>query len=387
MKTNDERLLALIERAYEAASDAARWPGLLLELSSALECELVALDFQDRDARVARVQHHVGPQDASLQREYEEYYAARNVFLHARPDLTFSGAIRNGEAIVPDRDALKSEYFNDFLRRVGVLHAVGMVPLREGPVMALLSLMRRIGAPSFTDADLALLGRFMPHLQRATSIQRRLREVDLERAAASDALDRLHYGVIVLDDDGRIMIVNAAGEEMLSADDGLRTVGRRLSAVRRDETEELRRSITEACAPPGRLTSKAGGFMCIWRPSGRQPFALTIAPLRITTLELGRRPAAVVFVSDPHSSSSGAHAALRRLYGLTRSEADVADRLLGGKSLDQIAVERGTSISTARTQLKRVLAKTGAHTQAELMRLLAHGPAALRSGSLGPRRT
>lgn len=173
MKTNDERLLALIERAYEAASDAARWPGLLLELSSALECELVALDFQDRDARVARVQHHVGPQDASLQREYEEYYAARNVFLHARPDLTFSGAIRNGEAIVPDRDALKSEYFNDFLRRVGVLHAVGMVPLREGPVMALLSLMRRIGAPSFTDADLALLGRFMPHLQRATSIQRR----------------------------------------------------------------------------------------------------------------------------------------------------------------------------------------------------------------------
>jgi PAS domain-containing protein len=110
---------------------------------------------------------------------------------------------------------LRSEYYNDFLRRVGVLHAVGLVPLREGPVMALLSLMRRIGAPSFCDAEIAFLGRLMPHLQRATLIERRLREIDLQRVAASEALDRLPYGVLVLDATGVIVFANAAAEELL----------------------------------------------------------------------------------------------------------------------------------------------------------------------------
>jgi len=388
MTSNEDRLLGLIELAYEAASDAARWPALLQGLASALGCEVVAFDLHDREARVARVQHHVGPQDASLQRAYEDYYAARNVFLHARPDLTFSGAIRNGEAIVPDRDAMRSEYFNDFLRRISVLHAVGMVPLREGSVMALLSLMRRIGAPSFSDDDLALLGRFMPHLQRATVIQRRLREVELERAAASEALDRLQYGVVVLDEQGKVMLVNTAADEMLSANDGLRTASHRLTAVAPDDAETLRRSIVQACAPPGRLTLDVGAFLRISRPSGRRPFGLTIAPLRIATLDLAtRRPAAVVFVSDPDRSSTGAQANFQRLFGLTASEANVADRLLGGRSLEEIAADRGTSLNTTRTNLKRVLAKTGVHTQAELMRLLATGPAGLRPGPRVRRRS
>jgi len=298
--------------------------------------------------------------------------------LSTRPDLTFSGAIRNGEAIVPDREAMKTEYFNDFLRRVGVLHAIGMVPLREGPVMALLSLMRRIGAPSFSDDDLAFLARFMPHLQRATLLQRRLRGVELERAAAHDVIDRLPYGVVMLDDAGAIQFANATAEEILRAGDGLRTLEGRLSAILPADADALRRMIEEACARPGRLAGTAGGFLHVSRPSGRRELACLVAPLRLERVVLtARRPAAVVFVTDPERATPGVQAALRPLYALTASEADVAERLLAGLSVDEIGTELGTSVHTSRTHLKRILAKTGARSQAELVRLMLRGPAEL----------
>ena len=381
----EDRLLALVELAYDAASDRGRWPNLLEGLADTLRCQLVAFDVQDRESQATTVQCHFGPRDAALQREYESYYAARNIFIRTRPDLTYTGAIRNGEAIVPDREAMKSEYFNDFLRRVGVLHAIGLVPLREGPVMALMSLMRRIGAPSFHDDDLAFLGRFMPHLHRATLLQRQLRGIDLERAAASEALDHLPYGVVVLDETGAILLVNASGEEVLGDGDGLRVLGGHLSATSPPEADALRRLVDEACARPGQLAASAGGFVHVSRPSGRRPYALMVAPLRLQSFPLvARRPAAVVFVTDPDRAPAGVQASLRRLYGLTPTEADVAERLLAGRSIEEIGNELGRSVNTSRTHLKRVLAKTGARSQADLVRLLLRGPAGLRAqGRLG----
>jgi len=380
MPLDDQALLGLIELAYDAASDRTRWPDLLGRMASLFRCELVSFDLQDGDAQWARVQCHVGPEDPQIQREYETYYASRNVFIRTRPDLTFTGAIRNGEAIVPDREALKSEYFNDFLRRVGVLHAIGLVPLREGAVMALLSLMRQIGAPSFTDRDLAFLERFMPHLQRATLIQRRLRGVDLERAAAGEAMDRLPYGVVVLDETGAVMFANAAADEMLAEDDGLRMVRGRLSATHPGEAETLRRLVAEACARSGRVAEGAGGFAQVSRPSGQRPFALMVAPLRLDAFPLATRaPGAIVFLTDPERPTAGVQAILSRLYGLTPSEAAVTEHLLSGRTVKEIGDRLGTSIHTTRTHLKRVLAKTGSRSQAELIRLVLRSPAALRT--------
>src|SRR5262249_53307360 len=149
---HDERdLLALIDLADDAAIDPPAWPALLESMAAKLGCEVAGINLQDLESGSASLQSQIGA-DPSWTRAYESYYAARNIFLEARPDLTYSGAIRNGEAIVPDRQAMRSEYFNDFLRPLGVLHAIGMVPFRTGSVIALVSLMRRIGAPSFADA-------------------------------------------------------------------------------------------------------------------------------------------------------------------------------------------------------------------------------------------
>lgn len=60
-------------------------------------------------------------------------------------------------------------------------------------------------------------------------------------------------------------------------------------------------------------------------------------------------------------------AELVRAYNLTPAEAEVTLELAAGLSAAEISRARGTSVHTVRTHLKRVLVKTGTHSQAALV--------------------
>ena len=57
-------------------------------------------------------------------------------------------------------------------------------------------------------------------------------------------------------------------------------------------------------------------------------------------------------------------------YGLTAAEAGVAQLLLLGDDITVVAKRSSTSVETARTHLRRVLAKTGTHRQSDLVLML-----------------
>ena len=85
------------------------------------------------------------------------------------------------------------------------------------------------------------------------------------------------------------------------------------------------------------------------------------------------RPAVLVFIRDPEAPIAVAQ--LRELFGFTRTEAAVAAALGQGQSLEDIATDMGISLATVRTHLKRILAKTGTHRQAQAVALLARSVA------------
>ncbi|WP_140846494.1 alpha/beta fold hydrolase [Paracoccus sp. FO-3] len=83
---------------------------------------------------------------------------------------------------------------------------------------------------------------------------------------------------------------------------------------------------------------------------------------------------------------SGAHIAIRSLeiawgpriaerlqqaFGLTQAESEVAHLFFRLRNLESIATERGVSLLTVRTQIKTIMAKMGAPSNIDLMRLLA----------------
>jgi DNA-binding CsgD family transcriptional regulator len=66
-----------------------------------------------------------------------------------------------------------------------------------------------------------------------------------------------------------------------------------------------------------------------------------------------------------------ASALLRRLFGLTLAEAEVACALYGGATKSAVAATRGLKESTIKSQVDSILLKTGTANLRDLERLLA----------------
>jgi DNA-binding CsgD family transcriptional regulator len=76
---------------------------------------------------------------------------------------------------------------------------------------------------------------------------------------------------------------------------------------------------------------------------------------------------------------------LRAEYGLTKAEARLASNLADGASLPSMAQAFDVKLTTIRSQLQQVFAKTGTSRQAELVALLlSHGYVSENRGPVEP---
>ena len=62
---------------------------------------------------------------------------------------------------------------------------------------------------------------------------------------------------------------------------------------------------------------------------------------------------------------------LKALFGFTDAEVSVAQSLIGGRTAEIVAAERGVSVSTIRTQVRHILEKAGVQSLRELEAMLA----------------
>lgn len=79
----------------------------------------------------------------------------------------------------------------------------------------------------------------------------------------------------------------------------------------------------------------------------------------------------------PAQTVIGLEKTLQKLYRLTRAEAQLAQALLQGASLQEVADRSALSIHTVRSHYKAAAAKLGAGRQAEFVRSVLLSPALL----------
>ncbi len=172
---------------------------------------------------------------------------------------------------------------------------------------------------------------------------------------ATGVLDLLREAVFVLADDARLIGANRAAGALLREGDGLALSASRVVASTAHATHALRSSVEHAAL---------GKAARVQVPrAGRTPLTLWVEP---HPEELAGAAAAVVFATDeavrtPRSVTLAAH------YGLTPTEACVAQRLAGGADLERIAHELRITVNTVRGHLKQIFGKTRTHRQAELV--------------------
>lgn len=84
----------------------------------------------------------------------------------------------------------------------------------------------------------------------------------------------------------------------------------------------------------------------------------------------GLAPQALFSVFEPGAPADVDPYLLAMTFDLTPAESRLAALLVNGRSTEECATEIGVKISTVRTQLLSIFRKTGAGSQADLVRLV-----------------
>ena len=308
--------------------------------------------------------------DPSALTDYFTYYAALNPLIRVDdPDryaADWHPAILHADQSI-SREALeRTEYYNDFLRPIRATHGMAVRLGLQGTDLSVIDLGRsRRGR--FTDDEVAFVARVHPHLIRAHALTRQFEALRGLSAGLTEGLDEAAGAMLLLDGDGRLLHANAPAERLLVRDRRLLVEHGCLRAAEPAPADALAAAIAMAATRAWRQrTARAvtlhgadGGLL-----------TLTVSPLRLPQATLFAHGAAVLVSVAEEAAGSLSHDRLASLYGLTPSEARLADALFQGLSVRAVAERRRVSIHTARAQLGSIFSKTHTHRQVDLVRLL-----------------
>ena len=378
MKPDD--LSSLIDLIYQAGLQTELWPEVLTRLVARFG-GTATLFIQDRDRSSAGFLGFVN-MDPKFMRDYAEYFAALNPARHevlTAPE----GTIIDIAALMDEPTYLRSEFYNDFFRPMGVHHALGTVVQRSELFGTHLGLQRAKQAGDYADPEREEILMLARHIRRSTDISRRITAARWEQEVSSSLLvRRAASGFVFVDAESRVLLADKVAEQIFRADNGVNASGGRLSAIGGDNTERLHAMIRSAALTASGKGTYAGGILGL--PRRRMigpPLALLVCPWHGNPLAFGvSGPAVLVFVEDPTLSPKPAAAGAATLYGLTAAEARLLDALLAGDRLADYAESASVSLATVKTHLRAIFLKTGQRRQADLLRLILSSGIAQHSG-------
>jgi DNA-binding CsgD family transcriptional regulator len=180
-----------------------------------------------------------------------------------------------------------------------------------------------------------------------------------EADALGETLDRMSEAVAMISRDGKVVYANRAADQMLRSAAGVSlSADARLMPATVSAQAMLNQALTQ-CEMPAPIAVPR-----LERP----PLVLNVQPLP-PSMQGAFGAIAILFLSDPQTKPTDRTEALRLAYGLTKTEAKLVQAISEGASLRKIALEHQISYETVRTHVRRILSKTGAKRQAELVRI------------------
>lgn len=358
-------LTDILAAMFESLLDEEPWAAFLERLRPAARATWATLILTRRDgAQPGIILTPNADPDVGL--DYAQRLFAEDPFT----GLPEGKAVHFRDFVSPE--ALKRRTaFGAFMAETGGSEVIG-VELRHGSELELrLRLTRRIGEPPFAPKDIVRLQGLVPHLRTALRLFERLATGEAEQRIYAGAVAQMAIGMVILDQDGLVLRINAQARAILADEDGIALRRGRIEIADPALARQLRQRLADP-SPGEALTlridrrSGAGGLVLV---AGRADTPDHVAA--------GGGPAAVLFLNDLSQASRVTADAVRELLGLTQAEASVAALLANGGSIADAADGLGISPNTVRAHLRSIFAKTGVKRQSQLVQLVHHSLPAL----------
>lgn len=354
-----------LDALYQGVSDSGQLTLALELIQNMFGCRSAVLVMVDARDPTANFVETSGTLHQSLQL-YVEKYAQIDPAPARFLALPAGQAMTTNRMFTPEERAV-DPFYNEFFKPIGLIETLGGPLYSNDGNFAMIALMRGDDRAPFNEQEVAHLEQLMPHITRALQLRRTFFRIDSRNVGLQATLDRLQAGLVLLAADGEVLFVNAAMQALAQQNDGF-IFGRRGQPL--VTNTEARRRFDALLINVG--GGGSGGVVAVPRNEGRD-YAVLVAPSPASSAqsdwERGGPRGAIVVVHDPDSGSANTSEILEQGLGLSKGAARLVAALAADHDLKTFAESEGVTIHTARFHLRSALSRTGARTQAEVVRI------------------
>jgi DNA-binding CsgD family transcriptional regulator len=214
--------------------------------------------------------------------------------------------------------------------------------------------------------NFARLGR---HLVNARTLAKLRADNPFAEACEGLLLDRTASAAFMLDRSGRVVFMNATADAMATSADFATVVAGRLAFRGMENQPSFERELSTLLDATDRSEIAPGAILPMLGEMDGAQFIVRIIPSpRPVVAPRGDLVAACVIVDGPPRATNSLDEELRRVYRLTRREAELARYLWESGSVPIATGAMGISVSTGRVHLQHIFAKLGVRSQNELIK-------------------
>ena len=355
----------LIDSIYEVPLSTNGWMSLAPALQEHLGAP-VAL-FLARSSSV-RLLGDAGPVSGPEMHDYADRLWREDRAMAALQTAQ-AGEVIVDSQLVSDRERRKSPFYNDLLGANGLERGLYASVARGKDGLMFLAAQRSARMGDFDLGEVGAMRNVVPHLRRSYRTWLRIREAELQRGTALDAMEHAALGIAVVDEAGKLHFANRVAENEMN-NGPLMVANGRVTCRSSHAAHDLRAAV-RAAARQKRATAQR---VIVGVGEETSPLSVLVAPVRDQAMA-DLHPGSLAMLLIGRRELSGVEeVALGRSYGLTPAEARLLAALVDGERLPAYARRHGIAVTTAKTHLNALFDKVGERRQADLIRRAVADP-------------
>ncbi|HEX9589253.1 MAG TPA: helix-turn-helix transcriptional regulator [Bradyrhizobium sp.] len=356
------KLPDLIEEIYDAALEPALWNDVVVSINDFIGSRACGLISKDTMSQFGLTHHYCG-----VDPHYIQLYADTHSRFDPLTTLPSLGQVVSIPDLVRYDEYRRGPFYQEWLRPQGCVDVANVVLEKPSSNCAVL-LTVLPGAQMLDDEMRRRIALIAPHVRRALLINKAIDLRQSEAATFADTLDGLSAAIFLVDAGCRIMHANVAGDEMLRANDFLRSIGGQLVAGSAQGNRTLREIVADGGGAPG----GKGAALPLTAQDGER-YVMHVLPLTAAARAatgIAYKAVAALFVRKVALDNPVGELVARH-FELTPAELRVLLSIVEIGGVPETAAALGVAETTVKTHLHRVFSKTGASRQADLVKLAA----------------
>jgi len=365
----------VVEDIYRAGSGLHSWLRPIEQIAEIFDAWAVQLLGVNKQTRVMSFSFESGSAPPAAPIEYLRHYhridPRLGKVLPAPPGEWIACEEHFDEQFVAT-----NPFYQDYLIPLGGRYLYGTKLHDDESATVLLGHLSRVGHEPLSAPEKEAFRRLSAHFQKALDIRKTLDANADRHSVGAELLEKLRQPMMLIDNERRITYRNGSARALLGRRDIIYDSEGLLACRDADSDLDLTMAIRNLGLVPisthgDQVDLQDRRVVRLKRRDGGVVAGTLIALRPESTLgSFGPTPQALFTVFEPGARVDIDPFILSTTFDLTPAEARVAAAIVAGGSPEKCAKDLSVKLSTVRSQLVAIYRKTGASSQADLVRLI-----------------